>query len=267
MGSQNDSSLNNKIVINNNEILFNLANEINNVIEDLTNRKEIDNIIRQLKNIIIIINNAINDNKKRLEQVREEIKNYHNDVNLANNDNKIILEQVKQDIINNHNDVNNRLENVENLLLDMNNIINKNENMKISHKNNINLKNLNEIKDKIKDFPYLKKLENILMISNFEFKYRRLVLFLLEMNYIINQLNIGVGDQNRINELINKLMDGKAKIIYSIYSGKLKNDVLMDISLGTIEDIEQIILRVNNNTKKDKFKSYFESDKCAINNL
>ena len=242
MGSQNDSSLNNKIVINNNEILFNLANEINNVIEDLTNRKEIDNIIRQLKNIIIIINNAINDSKK-------------------------ILEQVKQDIINNHNDVNNRLENVENLILDMNNIINKNENMKISHKNNINLKNLNEIKDKIKDFPYLEKLENILIVSNFEFKYRRLVLFLLEMNYIINQLNIGVGDQNRINELINKLMDGKAKIIYSIYSGKLKNDVLMDISLGTIEDIQKIILRITNNTKKDKFKSYFESDKCAINNL
>jgi hypothetical protein len=139
--------------------------------------------------------------------------------------------------------------------------------MEISNMNNIDSQSLNEIKDKIKDFPYLKKLENILMISNFEFKYRRLVLFLLEMNYIINQLNIGVGDQNRINELINKLMDGKAKIIYSIYSGKLKNDVLMDISLGTIEDIEQIILRVNNNTKKDKFKSYFESDKCAINNL
>ena len=62
-------------------------------------------------------------------------------------------------------------------------------------------------------------------------------------------------------------MNGKARIIYSINSGKLENDVLMDISLGTIEDFEQIILRVNNNTKKDKFKSYFESDKCAINNL
>ena len=139
--------------------------------------------------------------------------------------------------------------------------------MKISHNNNINLKNFNEINDKIKDFPYLEKLENILIVSNFEFKYRRLVLFLLEMNYIINQLDLGVDNQNRINELINKLMDGKAKIVYSINSGKLENDVLMDISLGTIEDIQQIILRITNNTKKDKFKSYFESDKCAINYL
>ena len=244
MGNNNDSSLNNKIALNNNEILVKLFNEINNVIEDLTKRKEIDNIIRQLNNIINIINKAIDDNKKILEQVREDIKNYHNDVN-------------------------NRLENVENLILDMNKMINnnKNENMEISNMNNIDSQSLNEIKDKIKDFPYLEKLEKILKVPNFEFKYRRLVLFLLDMNYIISILNIGTCKKERINKLIKKLMNGKAKIIYSINSGRLENDVLMDISLGTIEDIEQIILRVNNNTKKDKFKSYFESDKCAINNL
>jgi len=239
MGSQNDSnsSLNEKIVSNNNEILLKLVSDLNNIIEDLTNNKKIDNIISQLKNIIIIINNIINDNKKLLEQVRQDIKDYHNDVN-------------------------NRLEVMEHLILDMNN--NNNKNM---DKYNINSNNFNEIKDKIKDLPYLEKLKYILKVPNFEFKYRRLVSFLLKMNNLINKLNLKDGIEDKINDYIIELMDGKTKIVNSINSGRLKNDILMDISLGTIEDIEQILLKVTNQNKNDNFKSYFESDNCLINHL
>jgi len=241
MGSQNDSnsSLNEKIVSNNNEILFKLVSDLNNIIEDLTNNKKIDNIISQLKNIIIIINNIINDNKKLLEQVRQDIKDYHNDVN-------------------------NRLEVMEHLILDMNNNNNKNENM---DKYNMDSNNFNEIKDKIKDLPYLEKLKYILKVPNFEFKYRRLVSFLLKMNNLINKLNLKDGIEDKINDYIIELMDGKTKIVNSINSGRLKNDILMDISLGTIEDIEQILLKVTNQNKNDNFKSYFESDNCLINHL
>ena len=241
MGSQNDSnsSLNEKIVSNNNEILLKLVSDLNNIIEDLTNNKKIDNIISQLKNIIIIINNIINDNKKLLEQVRQDIKDYHNDVN-------------------------NRLEVMEHLILDMNNNNNNNKNM---DKYNINSNNFNEIKDKIKDLPYLEKLKYILKVPNFEFKYRRLVSFLLKMNNLINKLNLKDGIEDKINDYIIELMDGKTKIVNSINSGRLKNDILMDISLGTIEDIEQILLKVINQNKNDNFKSYFESDKCLINHL
>ena len=241
MGSQNDSnsSLNEKIVSNNNEILFKLVSDLNNIIEDLTNNKKIDNIISQLKNIIIIINNIINDNKKLLEQVRQDIKDYHNDVN-------------------------NRLEVMEHLILDMNNNNNKNENM---DKYNMDSNNFNEIKDKIKDLPYLEKLKYILKVPNFEFIYRRLVSFLLKMNNLINKLNLKDGIEDKINDYIIELMDGKTKIVNSINSGRLKNDILMDISLGTIEDIEQILLKVTNQNKNDNFKSYFESDNCLINHL
>jgi len=243
MGSQNDSnsSLNEKIVSNNNEILLKLVSDLNNIIEDLTNNKKIDNIISQLKNIIIIINNIINDNKKLLEQVRQDIKDYHNDVN-------------------------NRLEVMEHLILDMNNN-NNNNNNKNMDKYNINSNNFNEIKDKIKDLPYLEKLKYILKVPNFEFKYRRLVSFLLKMNNLINKLNLKDGIEDKINDYIIELMDGKTKIVNSINSGRLKNDILMDISLGTIEDIEQILLKVINQNKNDNFKSYFESDKCLINHL
>ena len=153
---------------------------------------------------------------------------------------------------------------MEHLILDMNNNNNKNENM---DKYNMDSNNFNEIKDKIKDLPYLEKLKYILKVPNFEFKYRRLVSFLLKMNNLINKLNLKDGIEDKINDYIIELMDGKTKIVNSINSGRLKNDILMDISLGTIEDIEQILLKVTNQNKNDNFKSYFESDNCLINHL
>ena len=52
--------LNNLVFSNNNNILIDIQEKIEKAINDLNNKDEISNIIKQLKNIIIIIN----ENKK-----------------------------------------------------------------------------------------------------------------------------------------------------------------------------------------------------------
>ena len=60
---------------NANEILFDISKRLENIVNDLNNKKEIYNIIKQLKIIINLINKIIYDNKKNTEEIKNEIKN------------------------------------------------------------------------------------------------------------------------------------------------------------------------------------------------
>ena len=68
-------SLNNNAYSNNNDILFNIVKNLESIVIDLNNNKQIDIIINQIKNIIIIMNNVIRDNKKNIDLIRKDINN------------------------------------------------------------------------------------------------------------------------------------------------------------------------------------------------
>ena len=69
MDNQNILILNNKAYSNNNNILFDIINKLNNIVENINNNIQSDIIINQIKNIIIIMNNVINDNKKNIDLI------------------------------------------------------------------------------------------------------------------------------------------------------------------------------------------------------
>ena len=77
---------------NNNDILYNIINQLEIIVNDLNNHKKID-IIKQIKNIIILVNKVIRENKKNTEQLREDIQKLNK--NMINNFEKIICDSKK----------------------------------------------------------------------------------------------------------------------------------------------------------------------------
>ena len=77
--NQDTFILNNKVYSNNNNILLDVINKLENIINDLNNNKQINIIIKQIRNIIIIMNKVVDENKRNNEKIREDIKNLHND--------------------------------------------------------------------------------------------------------------------------------------------------------------------------------------------
>ena len=67
------SNLNEKIYVNNNNLLFEVINKLENIMKD-TNDKL---IIQRIKDIIIIMNKVINN----CEQIRNDIQNLSNNMN------------------------------------------------------------------------------------------------------------------------------------------------------------------------------------------
>ena len=78
---------------NNYSILNDIIKQLELIVNDLNNIKKAD-IIKQIKNIIIIINKAISENKKNTEQLREDIKNLNK--NMMNNFEKINCDSKKK---------------------------------------------------------------------------------------------------------------------------------------------------------------------------
>ena len=112
------------------------------------------------------------------------------------------------------------------------------------------------------DFEYMESIKNKLKVSNFEHKYRRLVEFLLRMQENIKIANIFINKKeiNRIREPINTLKKGNKTLIDTISTGRLRDDTLMEITLGTTEDINQTISReeeMKSGNVPNKFTSYF----------
>ena len=112
-------------------------------------------------------------------------------------------------------------------------------------------------------FYYFEELKKILKEENFQHKYRRLVAFLLKMNENIKLANelIDLKDIDNLKDVLNTLNDGNNTLIDTITGGRLKDDKLMEYTLGTTEDINRTILReddLKNGVDVQKFISYFE---------
>ena len=148
------------------------------------------------------------------------------------------------------------------------NNINKNNYEKNSENDNDNEDN-NNGSDKEDDeiFYYMDSLKNVLKVPNFEHKYRRLVNFLLKMHDNIQMANLLIDNREHggLKEIINTLREGNNTLIDTIQGGRLKDEKLMEITLGTTEDINQTLGRdedIKNGYKPNKFKSYF-----VVNNV
>ena len=115
-------------------------------------------------------------------------------------------------------------------------------------------------------FYYFEKLKGILKEENFEHKYRRLVDYLLNMNEKIKLANelIDIGDNEQLDEIIDLLDKGKDMLKDTIISGRLKDEKLMEYTLGTNEDISNTILRKEELDKGlidvRQYVSYFEKN-------
>ena len=67
-------NLNDLIQKNNNNILYNVVQQLETIISDITSQKNFNIIINRIKNIIIIMNKIIAENQKNTEQIRKDIK-------------------------------------------------------------------------------------------------------------------------------------------------------------------------------------------------
>ena len=65
----------------NNKLLIYIKNNLDNIINDLTNNKQTDIIINKIKDLINIINNTINNNLKIIENIKIDIEQYHKKIN------------------------------------------------------------------------------------------------------------------------------------------------------------------------------------------
>ena len=112
------------------------------------------------------------------------------------------------------------------------------------------------------EFEYMESIKSKLKVSNFEHKYRRLVEYLLRMQENIKIANIFINKKeiNRVRQPINTLKKGNKTLIDTISTGRLRDDTLMEITLGTTEDINQTISReeeMKAGNTPIKFTSYF----------
>ena len=149
-------------------------------------------------------------------------------------------------------------------------ISNSNSNNYNKNNNNYDNKNDeyendNDNDDKEEDgetFYYMESLKNKLKVPNFEHKYRRLVNFLVKMHEHIQMANLLMDSREHsgLKDLINTLREGNNTLIDTISGGRLKDEKLMEITLGTTEDINQTLNRdedLKNGYKPKKFTSYF----------
>ena len=148
--------------------------------------------------------------------------------------------------------------------IDENNI---NKNNYENNSGNEDNNNNNSDKDDDEIFYYMDSLKDVLKVPNFEHKYRRLVNFLVKMHDNIQMANLLIDNREHggLKEIINTLRDGNNTLIDTIQGGRLKDEKLMEITLGTTEDINQTLGRdedIKNGYKPNKFKSYF-----VINNV
>ena len=83
MDNQILESFNNLISFNNQTILSDISNKLETIVSDLSNGRQISSIIKQINNIILIINKIYNDNQKNIDTIRNDIKNLND--NISNN--------------------------------------------------------------------------------------------------------------------------------------------------------------------------------------
>ena len=76
-------------------------------------------------------------------------------------------------------------------------------------------------------------------------------------------------DLSKLNEVIEKLQTGNNTLIETITGGRLKDEKLMEYTLGTTEDINKTLSReedLKSGSEIAKFVSYFENNKISLKN-
>ena len=118
----------------------------------------------------------------------------------------------------------------------------------ISENDNLNYNNNNDYEEKERDnsdkeendddneetFYYMDSLKDVLKVPNFEHKYRRLVNFLVKMHDNIEKANLLIDSREHagLRDIINTLREGNNTLIDTISGGRLKDEKLMEITLG-----------------------------------
>ena len=70
-------------------------NKLEYIVNDLNNNRNIDNIIKQIKNIIIIMNKVIIENKNNINLIQKDINNMINEFKELKNNNNIITNKTE----------------------------------------------------------------------------------------------------------------------------------------------------------------------------
>ena len=112
------------------------------------------------------------------------------------------------------------------------------------------------------DFDYVESFKGILIPSKFEHKYNRLVNYLQTMIENISLANDMIDNHEieGLKEVMSPLRQGNNTLIDTIAGDRLKNEKLMEITIGVSEDINRTLNRYEMITlrkKPDQFVSSF----------
>ena len=131
-------------------------------------------------------------------------------------------------------------------------------------------KSINQIQVETDPDNYLKDINVNLNTSSYDKIYRRLVNKLYDWTHAIHEVNVLInqntnGNNNsKIEGLLKDLTKGNKQLIETIQSGKLKDRILMEISLNVTDDINMTIGRWNNyKNRRDPgpfVSSFFQND-------
>ena len=122
-----------------------------------------------------------------------------------------------------------------------------------TNKNNNNEINSKRIIVETDPEDYLKDINVNLETSSYDKIYKRLVNKLYDWTHAIHEVNVLINknsdgkNNSKIEGLIKDLTKGNRQLVETIQSGKLKDKVLMEISLNVIDDINMTLSRWNNN--------------------
>ncbi len=107
-------------------------------------------------------------------------------------------------------------------------------------------------------FYYMDSLKNVLKVPNFEHKYRRLVNFLVKMHDNIQMANLLIDSREHagLKDIVHTLREGNNTLIDTISGGRLKDEKLMEITLGIEEDINRTIYRYDLMSCGEKYHKF-----------
>ena len=131
-------------------------------------------------------------------------------------------------------------------------------------------KSINQIQVETDPDNYLKDINVNLNTSSYDKIYRRLVNKLYDWTHAIHEVNVLInqntnGNNNsKIEGLLKDLTKGNKQLIETIQSGKLKDRILMEISLNVTDDINMTLGRWSNyKNRRDPgpfVSSFFQND-------
>ena len=260
-GILNNKIIDNIIILNNNIniALLELKNQIENIINDLINKKDIMHINSQLKNVNILINNILNEDIKKIHNDLNKIKNNDYITNIKENKNKL-----KNEIIGIYNKQDNEISLLHdyNLNLDYYYLNEQEEKSYLDGKNNINGKNIEiYINNKKIEFVYKYKSNEKGKIKVI-FKFNKLLTSTSHMFWGCSSLeSIDLSSFNTSNVYDMKLMFFECSSLKSIdfssfNTSNVRNMSYMFSECSSLESID--LSSFNTSNVKDMRYMFFE---------